>query len=194
MRRAAIILGGLAALGALTAVLLSLINDGAAQFEVAGERMVVAGNLTLLSTERIEVLAEQHPEITTVTLGEIDPASDPQAMMEKALLIRSLDLNTEVAPGVTLSPGAVLLYLGGVERSLAEGARLSVSDWQTPVGPAALLVADHPAHQERRRHMERLLGDAALYDFSVAAAPVGAAHILSADEIARFGLTTGETR
>lgn len=194
MRRVAIIFAGLVALGGLTAVLLSLIDDGAAEFQVAGDRMVVAGTLTLLSTERIETLAEQHPEITTVTLGEIAPASDPQAMMEKAALIRSLGLNTEVAPGITLPPQALLLFLGGAERELRDGAALTVADWQSAVGPASLLPADHPAHQERRNHIDRLLGDAALYEFSLSAAPVGAAYPLSADEIARFGLTTGETR
>jgi len=32
----------------------------------------------------------------------------------------------------------------------------------------------HPAHQERRTHIALLLGDAALYDYALRAAPVGA--------------------
>ncbi len=167
-----------------------LMGSGAASFRVEGSRLLISGNLTLLSTERIDSLVEQNAEITVVVLEEIDPASDPVALLQKGALIRSLGLNTQVAPGVTVAGDAVYLFLGGVERHLAGGAQIAVSDWQSDVGPASALVADHPAHTERRGHVAAMLGAPDFYEFAINAAPVGGGHVMSDAELAEFNLAT----
>lgn len=190
MRKAVFWLGGLVALGGLTAVLLWMVTAGSASFRIEGERLLVSGNLTLISTERIDTLVEENPDLSIVVLGEIDPASDATALLQKGALIRSLGLSTQVAPGVTVSGPALYLFLGGVERSLSEDAAIAVSDWQSTLGPASALPPEHPAHDERRLFIAQTLGDEALYAFSLGAAPVGGAHVLSAAELAEFGVLT----
>jgi len=191
MRRLLIWLVGILALAGGTGALLWLLTAGAASFQIEGDRLHVAGTLTLASTERIDTLVEQNPGLTTLVLGEIGADSDATALLQKGGLIRSLGLSTEVADGVTISGPAVYLFLGGAERRLGDGAQIDVSDWQTNVGPAAALPLNHPAHAERRGYVARMLGAPDFYEFMIAAAPVGGAHRVSDNEIAQFGLVTG---
>lgn len=191
MRRVLIWLSAVVGVSAATALLLWMVTAGSASFQMDGSRLVVSGTLTLASTERIDTLVEQNPGLTTLVLGEIGEDSDATALLQKGGLIRSLGMTTLVAPGVTVSGPAVFLFLGGVERRLGEDAQIVVSDWQSAVGPASALPADHPAHAERRGFVTRMLGAPDFYDFMIGAAPVGGAHRVTDNEISEFGLTTG---
>jgi len=173
-----------------TAGLLWLTTANAAQFQVDGYRLTVSGQLTLASTERIDRLLEEFPELSTLVLGEIAPESDPTSMLQKGLLIRGAQLSTEVADGVTLAGDAVYLFLAGVGRELGDGAGIVVTDWQTQVGPASLLAEDHPAHQERRDYVQRMVGSADFYWATLDAGADGRA--LSLDELRAFGVLTAE--
>lgn len=191
MRRAVLWLGGVVLVCAATAGLVWMASSGAASFRVDGTRLIVSGTLTLSSTERIDSLIEQNPGITTIVLEDIDRDSDSTPIVQKGALIRVLGLDTELAPGVTLAGDAVYLFLAGVERRMGEGAELLVSDWQTPVGPASALPADHPAHTERRRYVDAMLGGPGFYGFMINAAPVGEGHRVGPSEVAEYGLVTG---
>lgn len=191
MRRVYLWLIGVIVVCGATAVLLWMLMAGAASFQIDGNRLHVSGMLTLSSTERIDTLVEANPQLTTVVLGEIGADSDATALLQKGGLLRALGLETEVAPGVTLSGPSIYLFLGGTSRRLGEGAQIEVSDWQTNVGPASALPVDHPAHSERRGHVTRMLGNAAFYDFMLGAAPVGDGYRLSAAEMAELGVVTG---
>jgi len=190
MRRVFLWLGGVIAVCAGTALLLWMVTAESASFRVEGNELHVSGLLTLISTERIDTMVEQNPGLTTLVLGEIHPESDATALLQKGVLIRSLGMNTEVAPGVTIAGPAIYLFLGGVERRLGDAAQIEVSDWQTSVGPASALPAEHPAHAERRGQVGGLLGRPDFYTFSIGAAPVGGAHRMSDNEIAEFGIVT----
>ncbi len=188
MHRAAIWIGGLVVLVAATAGLLWLATSGAAQFRVEGERLHISGQLTLASTERIDTLVEQTPGLTTVVLGEIAPDSDMTAILQKGALIRVLGLNTDIEDGVTLGLPGTYMFLGGVARRLGADQSLSAGDWMTNVGPASALSPEHSAHSERRGYVEQMLGDDAFYWFSLDAAPVDGARVLTALEIDTYGL------
>lgn len=169
-----------------TAGLLYWSTSSAAQFVVEGDRMTVSGQLTLASTERLDRLMEEHPEVETFVLGEVAAESDATSLLQKGLLIRQAGLGTEVAPGVTLSGDAVYLFLAGTSRRLSEGAALRVTDWQTRVGPASALPRDHPAHQERLDHVTRMLGSGAFYWYMLESGMAG--RIVPDADLADFGV------
>lgn len=192
MKRLVLWVVGAAGVAGGTALLLSMLNAGAASFRVEGTQLHVEGQLTLLSTERIDTLTGQHPELRELVLGEIAETSDATALMQKGALVRSLGLNTLVAVDVTLRGDAVYLFLGGVERRLEDGAGLAVGDWQSTLGPASALPMDHAAHQERRGHVLAMLGTPEFYDFAIGAAPVGETRRLTPDELAAYGVLAGD--
>jgi hypothetical protein len=165
-----------------TSGLLWFTTASAAQFRVEGERLTVSGQLTLASTERLDRLLEENPDVTTLVLGEISVESDPTALLQKGLVVRGAGLDTEVDGGVALRGDPVYLFLAGVDRRLGPGATLVVTDWQTRVGPASLLPRDHPAHQERLDYVRRMLGAEDFYWFTLEAG--GGAPMNEADMVA----------
>lgn len=176
---------------AATAGLLWWTTASAAQFRVEGERLEVSGQLTLASTERLDRLLEEHGQLTTLVIGPVLAEGDVTALLQKGLLVRGAGLNTEVAEGTDLRGDAVYLFMAGVERRLGAGARLVLTGWQTPAGPAADLPLDHPAHQERVDYVTRMLGSPDVYWLALEAGREGA-RALGAAEAAGLGLATGE--
>ena len=191
MRRGLIWVGCVLAVVAATGGLLVLATSGAASFRQEGDRLIVSGQLTLMSTERIDTITEENPGLRVLVLEDIAEGSDPTALMQKGALVRSLGMTTMVAPGVTLQGAEVFLFLGGVERLLGEGAAIEVSDWSSAAGPASMLPPDHPAHSERRVHVTEMLGRADFYEFMIEAAPVDGAHRMTPGALAAFGVVTG---
>lgn len=174
---------------ALTGGLLWFTTQTAAQFSIDGDRLHVSGQLTLLSTERLNTLLEENGDLSTLVIGDMADGSDALALMQKGGLVREAGLSTEVGEGVTLTGDAVYLFLAGITRSAASGARIAVTGWETSVGPAARLPRDHPAHQERRDYVERMLGSDDFYWFTLEA---GSAlpHWMTGAELAEFGVLT----
>ncbi|WP_442641945.1 hypothetical protein, partial [Roseicyclus sp.] len=67
---------GLVALVGITGGLLWFSTATAARFTVEGDRLHVAGQLTLMSTERLNTILEENGDLSTLVLGEIGAGSD----------------------------------------------------------------------------------------------------------------------
>ncbi|MFW5881881.1 MAG: hypothetical protein ACOCTP_05110, partial [Roseicyclus sp.] len=158
---------------------------------VEGTRLEVSGQLTLASTERLDRLLEEHEGLRTLVIGPISVAGadDVTSLLQKGMLIRGAGLSTLVAPGVTLRGDAAYLAFAGVERRLGEDARLVLTGWDTPQGPAAELPRDHPAHQERLDYVTRMLGAADAYWFALETGGTEG-HALSRAEALSLGILT----
>lgn len=191
MRRILIWLGVALAVTGATGGLLWWTTATAAQFRVEGPRLDVSGQLTLASTERLSRLLEEHAALTTVVIGPVTVGGDGSvtSVLQKGGLIRAAGLSTRVAPDVTLRGDAVYLAMAGVERHLGAGAGLVLTDWETPLGPAAELPRDHPAHMERLDYVTRMLGSDDAYWRALEAGPEGDA--LSPGEAQALGILTG---
>lgn len=174
--------GGLALLVAATGALLYFATAGATQLRVQGDRLYINGPMNLATVESFEGLIELNPDVRTVVLEDIPSADLITTVIQHGYRVRGLGLATEIAPEAEVAGDAVWLYLGGAERRMGPGSRLVVSDW----GGGAL-AEEAPAHEERRRFVEDMLGDDAFYWATLAGGP----RALSMAEIERFGLITG---
>ena len=174
--------GGLVVLVAVTGGLLYFATAGATQMRVDGDRLHISGPMNLATVESFEGLIEHNSGITTVVLGDLPRADQITHVVLLGYRVQGLRLNTEVAPGAEIVGPAVWLFLGGVERRIGEGARLVVSDW----GGGALARED-AGHEEQRRFVQDMLGDDAFYWATLEPG----SRVLSAREIAEFGLVTG---
>jgi hypothetical protein len=191
MRGLLIWLGAAVVVIGATAGLLWWTTATAAQFRVEGDRLAVSGQLTLASTERLDRLLEEHRGLTTLVVGDVADVSDALSILQKGQVVRAAGLATELADGVTLTGDAVYLFLAGTERRVGDGAGLVVTDWQTRVGPASLLPREHPAHEERRDYMRRMLGSEDFYWYMLEAGE-GAGRPVTEADLAAFGIVTAE--
>ncbi|MDG4649790.1 hypothetical protein P6F26_15200 [Roseibacterium sp. SDUM158017] len=189
MARSLVWLAAIVVALAATGGLLWFSTVSAARFSVEGDMLHVSGQLTLASTERLNVILEENGDLSTLVLGDIAEGSDMTALLQKGLLVRQAGLSTEVAPGATLSGDAVYLFLAGITRGIGPGGRVAVTGWDTPAGPAARLPRDHPAHSERRDYVGRMLGSDDFYWFTLEA-PGEMPYVMTPADLAALDVAT----
>jgi hypothetical protein len=188
LRRLAIVLGVVVALGAGGFALIRLAESGATEFRVEGNTLVIAGPVSGAATERLERLLEQTPGLSRVVLGDMPGTDDLTWLLGMGSLIRAYGLET-VAEGALIND-AVLLFVAGERRVMAGGALVLQSD-------AVARSEGHPVDRrpatvaERVRYAERMLGDAAFAGFFEETRASRDQHVLSEAELERFGLLTG---
>lgn len=184
-RRFALVLGVLAVLGLGTFGLIRLASAGATEFRLEGAVLHVAGPLSGAAADRMQRLLEENPGIEVVALGDMPGADDVVWAAGMGRLIRSAGLATR-ADGQVVND-AILLYLGGVERSIGAGALVLHSDAiQRQRGVA--VDASVAAQADRQRFVEAMLGEGSFAAFMAEMRATRDIHQLTGEELARFGL------
>lgn len=119
---------------------------------------------------------EQNPQIRTVVLQDMRGDHDSAAVRAIGFAIRAGGLNTALQSDSVVQGAAVELFLSGVQRSMVEGAQIG-------------LVARAADSASRQYHID-MLGAAQFYGFSLQTVASNGIHLMTEDEIARYGLLT----
>jgi hypothetical protein len=188
LRRFAILLGVVVALGAGGAVLIQLAENGATEFAVDGDTLTISGPVSGAATERLERLLEQTPGLDRVVLGDLPGTDDLSWLVGMGYLILGAGLET-VADGEIVND-AILLFAAGESRVMGEGRLVLRSDaLARRLGQPVDRRASAPA--ERVRYLERVLGDAGFARFEAEMRASRDEHVMTGDEMRRFGLLDG---
>jgi hypothetical protein len=103
-----------------------------ATFEVDGFRAVVRGTLGATTTERLQALLDEHPDVRTLVLANIPGTKKAEVSLDAARLVRSARLATCVPEDGTITSGGVDLFWAGVVRQVDPNyARIAVHGWIT---------------------------------------------------------------
>ncbi len=161
-----------------------------------GNRAVLSGEVGAGTLAQVLHVIRWHPEVDTLVLAGVPGSVDDEAMQAAGRLVREFGLRTEVPEDGFVASGGVDLFAAGVDRTIGEGATLAVHAWEDP---AAGVSADEiPPGDARHRpyldYLSQMLGDVAgpdFYFFTISAAGPDDLHVLSDEEIARYGLVTG---
>lgn len=159
-------------------------------YEVDGTRLYISGEITPRTPASFEAVLQAHPGIDTIVLIDMPGSVDEYAVHQLGYFIRENGLNTHLTPESTIYSGAVDLFLAGNRRTMTCCAELGVHDWADGWGEGSDYAAEGPEHDANVAYFETMLGSDAFYWFTLQAAPSHDMHILSAAEIARFGVLT----
>lgn len=188
LRRLAILAGVVLALGAGGAALIRLAESGATEFRVEGDTLTISGPVSGAATERLERLLEQTRGLERVVLGDLPGTDDLSWLVGMGYLIRGAGLET-VAEGEIVND-AILLFAAGERRVMGEGRLVLRSDAMARrLGQPVDRRPSAPA--ERARYLERILGDGALAAFEAEMRGSRDEHVLTDEEMRRFGLLAG---
>ena len=103
-----------------------------ATFEPDGTRAVVRGTLGATTTERLQALLDEHPEVRTLVLANVPGTKKAEVSLDAARLVRSARLATCVPEGGTITSGGVDLFWAGVVRRVDPNyMRIAVHGWVT---------------------------------------------------------------
>jgi hypothetical protein len=189
LRRLAILLGVVVALGAGGAALIGLAERGATEFRVEGGTLTISGAVSGAATERLERLLEQTPALERVVLGDLPGTDDLSWLAGMGYLIRRAGLAT-VAEGEIVND-AILLFAAGSPRVMGGGRLVLRSD-------AMARRLGHPVDRtpstqaERVRYLQQMLGDDAWAGFAADIRASREEHVMTDAELRRFGLLGGE--
>lgn len=137
----------------------------------------------------VDVLND-NPGLRAIELGQIDGSIDGEVVAEMGYIIRDEGLATRAGAGAEIYSGGVDLFLAGVDRRAAPGAVLGVHEWETGFGRARDYPRGHRAHEPTRGYIEDMLGTDAFYWFTLDAAAFDEVHVLSREDMLRFGVVT----
>ncbi|WP_424942892.1 alpha/beta hydrolase [Aliiroseovarius crassostreae] len=189
------VLGGAFATGLWQIPVILIMNQmDTTAFRVDGSRLVMNGEINSKTLDQFEAVIADHPQITTLFEGHVPGSLDDDTMIALAYRVRDLGLKTELGAESEIYSGGVDLFLAGVERRATEGAVIGVHSWSDGMKDAIEYPRDAPEHEANRAYVEAMLGDDAFYWYTIEAAPAAGIHIMTREEIEKYGLLTEPMR
>jgi hypothetical protein len=187
LKRLAVAIAVILALGAGGFALVRMMDAGATAFRVEGPVLHMSGPISGAAADRLDRLLEENPAVTVLALGDIPGADDVNWVTGMGRLIRGAGLETRVEG--TVVNDAIFLFLGGTTRSIAQGQLVLQSD--TLQGQLGVAVDESTAAEaDRLRFVEAMLGEAGFSEFMAETRASRDQYVLTGDDIARFGLVT----
>ncbi len=171
----------------------SFAGIGTSELLVEGNEARLSGTLGSMTYEQVKNLIANHPEVKTITFTDIDGSVNDAVNMHTGRIIREAGLNTRLLPDSEIASGGVDLFCAGVNRSIADGAKLGVHSWSDGVFDGSRYPEDHPAHQYQLKYFTKMLGaeqGSKFYFYTLSAAAANNIHWMSKPELQQWGIAT----
>ncbi len=185
----AVLLSGLAACTQVAVLALNSVTT--TEFHVEGDRLYMSGEINAKTLDQFEQLFAENPGLTTLVELDVPGSVDDDTMIGLAYRVRELGLNTHLTAQSEIRSGGVDLFLAGARRTMQKGAKIGVHSWSDGQREAWEYPRDAPEHEMNRRYVEDMLGSDAFYWFTIYAARADEIHLMSPQEIRKFGLLNG---
>jgi len=151
------------------------------------------GSLGSSTYDQLAYLVETFPEVHTIALSDVPGSVNDEANMETGRMLRAAGLDTRLVDGGAAYSGGVDLFCAGVGRSVGTDPTLGVHSWSDGENSAHELPEDHPGHVAQVAFFTEMLGPELgpdFYWFTIYSAPADDIHVMSDEEIDRYGLLT----
>lgn len=180
-----------AGLAVFLAGLLAILSTApSSSVTVDGDRVLLSGTIVSRTPTQIARAMARHPEVQILEQTQVWGSVDSSALDRLGRSIRRAGLATHLGPGAEVYSGGAVLFLAGADRSMEDGAVIGVHAWRDANGVATDFPPGSQLHDPERSFVEDMLGSDAFYWFYINAAPPSDMHVMTAAEIARFGLLT----
>ncbi|WP_299416091.1 hypothetical protein [uncultured Sulfitobacter sp.] len=143
-------------------------------FAVVNTRLLMHGRIATRTPAEFADVMVENPQIKTLVLQDMPDVRDAEAAMVLGRMVRARGLATALQSDSDISGGAVALFLAGQQRSMVDGARITVGNWD---GITAAYVRE-------------MLGAPVFYQFALRVGAANPIHTITAQEISDYGLLT----
>jgi len=166
------------------------IDMGPARFEVKNEIAVMTGTIGPSTPAEVLRLLLMHPEVTTIELKWVPGSMDDLSNLWAMRWVRRHGLNTHVPVGGMIASGGTDFLLAGVQRTVAEGARVGVHSWDGGSVEGRTLPRDHEHHQPYLEVCRAMEVPPEYYWFTLDAAPADGIHWTTREELVKYKMVT----
>ena len=139
----------------------------------------------------MQALFSKYPQIKTIIMQNVPGSMDDDINLLASMEIRNRGINTHIPSDGMVASGGSDMFLAGVKRSLAPGAKIGVHSWSDGSGKAALdYPREHQAHVIYLDYYNAIGITTDFYWYTLEAAPADSIHWMTAEEIALYGVLT----
>jgi len=163
------------------------------RFEVVGGKAYGFGKTDDRSVGQITKFLDDNPDFDTLILKQMSGTVDADMNLRLARRIRKRGLHTHLDGNSFIASGAVDLFLAGETRTMDCGARIGVHRWSYGKGTDPVKTGFDPRQKLHESFLKDMGIDPEFYVFTRQAAPPASVHVLTSEEINRFGLLTTPT-
>lgn len=173
----------------------NMIGNGSSTIDINDNIAVINGTLGSVTYNQILDLNQNHPEVHTILLGEIDGSVNDEVNVQTGRLIRQAGYTTWVNSDSEIYSGGVDLFCSGVKRLIDTGAILGVHSWCCGSNgeDAFELPNNDLQHTAQINYFNEMLGSPKgeeFYFYTINAAEFDNIHIMTTAEIQKYGLAT----
>lgn len=172
----------------------SLISGGSSELVVDGTSVTLTGDLGTQTYVQIQDMLDASPEVNTLIIKAVNGSVNDAINMHTGRLVRNAQLTTKIPADGFAYSGGVDLFAAGYQRVYEAGGKVGVHSWCCEAGkPANELKKDDPAHRAQLTFFREMMGLAKgpeFYFFTIDAAPFDDVHLMTLEEMTRYGLLT----
>ena len=136
-------------------------------------------------------LFNDYPQIKTIVMQNVPGSMDDEINLLASMELRARGINTHIPADGMVASGGSDMFLAGIKRTIAPGAKIGVHSWSDGSGTAALdYPRDHQAHVIYLDYYNAIGITTDFYWYTLEAAPAESNHWMTAEEIALYGVLT----
>ena len=160
------------------------------RFAIVDDRIIATGEIDDASLGRFEDLVEDHPDKRTLVLQNIGGSVDDDANVEFSRAVRRMGFTTVVPSDGLVASGGTDLFLAGAKRVIETGACIGVHSWAAGDFTATDISRSSAEHDRYLDYYDDIGIDPDFYWFTIEAAPADGMHWMTADEVAKYGVSS----
>lgn len=172
----------------------TITGAGMSTIEVKGTEAHINGELGTKTYQQLKNMIDQHPEVKTLVLGQINGSVNDAVNMHTGRILREAGLNTKVLSNSSIASGGVDLFCAGQERIVEKGAKIGIHSWCCLDDLTAVEIPkDHPAHKYQIEYFTMCLGEQLGPDFyfhTLTAASFDGIHWMSEADMVKWKVAT----
>ncbi|WP_291621643.1 alpha/beta fold hydrolase [Colwellia sp.] len=139
----------------------------------------------------MQTLFSTYPQINTLVMQNVPGSMDDEINLLASMEIRDRGINTHIPADGMVASGGTDMFLAGVKRSIAPGAKIGVHSWDDGSGKAALdYPRDHQAHVSYLDYYNAIGITTDFYWYTLEAAPAESNHWMTTAEMVLYGVLT----
>ncbi len=160
-------------------------------FTPEGDALIINGETQNDSLVKFRAALEKYPQTRKIILNIVPGSDDDEVNLKMARVIRRHQLSTHLTRTSVIESGGVELFMGGVERTMEQGAKIGVHSWSDDEGyEGHQLPKDHKDHKPYIKTYQKLGIPKSFYWFVLNAAPASGMYFMTEEEIVRYNLLT----
>ena len=139
----------------------------------------------------MQTLFSTYPQIKTLVMQNVPGSMDDDINLLASMEIRNRGINTHIPADGMVASGGTDMFLAGVKRTIATGAKIGVHSWDDGSGKVALdYPREHQAHVIYLDYYNAIGITTDFYWYTLEAAPAEGNHWMTAEEMVLYGVLT----